>query len=317
MTRVRVPGEQTVQGGDVTVQPVLAADVGGTQMRAALVDPAGNVLMRRSAPTPAEAHVPGALIDLLRAVGAENGHESPSHAVVGLPGAVDYDAGRLLWAPHLPESWPHQLSRAALTQQLGLAAHIANDADLAAVGEAFFGAGAGSTDVAYLTISTGIGAGVVHGGRVLHGRRSLAEVGHTIIDWRAWQEGRPSTLEDLGSGSGLARLAREADLGNQDARAVEKLALAGNKRAAAIWEDAIAACAAGVSSLVLSFSPSRVVIGGGMGCKPEFFDRVRELVMSHPEHHPDDLEIVPSALRDDAGLVGAAGWVAAFGGPSD
>ena len=59
-----------------------------------------------------------------------------------------------------------------------------------------------------LTISTGIGAGVVNGGRLLRGRRSLAEVGHTVIDWLAWRDGRPSTLEELGSGSGVARLAR-------------------------------------------------------------------------------------------------------------
>jgi predicted NBD/HSP70 family sugar kinase len=191
--------------------------------------------------------------------------------------------------------------------------YVANDADLAAVGEAAFGAGAGCANVAYVTISTGIGAGVVYGGRLVRGTRSLAEVGHTIIDWRAWREGRPGTVEDLGSGSGVARLAQEAGLGERDARAVHRLALAGDGRAAAIWEDAIAACAAGVSSLVLSYSPSRVVIGGGMGCQLEFFVRLRELVMSHPEHHLDDLEIVPSALQDDAGLAGAAGWVAAIG----
>ena len=110
-------------------------------------------------------------------------------AVVGLPGAVDYDAGRLLWAPHLPERWPDQLSDEELSRRLGLRVHIANDADLAAVGEATFGAGGGIADVAFITISTGIGAGVVHDGRLLRGRRSLAEVGHTVIDWKAWKEG--------------------------------------------------------------------------------------------------------------------------------
>jgi glucokinase len=236
-----------------------------------------------------------------------------AHVVVGLPGVVDYQSGQLLWAPHLPESWPEQLSSAELSRALGVRVYVANDADLAAVGEAAFGAGAGCTDVAYVTVSTGIGAGVVHRGRLIRGTRSLAEVGHTIVDWRAWREGRPATLEDLGSGSGVARRAREADLGDQDARAIQELALAGDERAAAIWEDAIAACAAGVSSLVLSSSPIKVVIGGGMGSQPEFFSRVRALVMSYPAHHPDDLEIVPSALRDDAGLAGAAGWGAAIG----
>ena len=131
----------------------------------------------------------------------------------GLPGGVDYEAGRLLWAPHLPAQWPDLLSTEGLTAHLGLPVRIANDADLAAVGEALFGAGADSPAVAYLTVSTGIGAGVVHGGRLLRGARSLAEVGHAVIDWRAWQEGAPCTLEELGSGSGVARLAREAGLG--------------------------------------------------------------------------------------------------------
>ena len=122
------------------------------------------------------------------------------HAVVGLPGAVDYESGRLLWAPHLPARWPDLLSGEELSAQVGLPVSIANDADLAAVGEAAFGAGAGTADVAYLTISTGIGAGVVHGGRLLRGKRSLAEVGHTVIDWNAWRRGSPCTLEELGFG---------------------------------------------------------------------------------------------------------------------
>jgi len=291
--------------------PVVAADVGGTQMRAALVDEDGMLLERRAAPTPRHAGVPAALIELVRAVGADREHGAPSHAVVGLPGSIDYDAGRLLWAPNLPPQWPDLLSADQLSSSLDLPVHVANDADLAAVGEALLGAGATSTGVAYLTISTGIGAGVVHGGRLLRGRRSLAEVGHTIIDWRAWLEGSPCTLEELGSGSGMARQAHEAGLGELDARQVEAVAAAGDGRAQAIWEGAIGACAVGVANLLMDFSPSTVVIGGGLGRRTEFFDPVRALVLSRPEHHPDDLAIVPSALGDDAGLVGAAKWLEA------
>ena len=202
-------------------RPVLAADVGGTQMRAALVDDKGRVLLRRSVPTPAEADVPASLTDLIASVAAERDHDAASHAVVGLPGAVDYDVGRLLWAPHLPAQWPDLLSTDGLTEHLGLPVSIANDADLAAVGEAWFGAGAASHAVGFLTISTGIGAGVVHGGRLLRGPRSLAEIGHVVIDWRAWVDGAPSTLEELGSGSGIARLALEAGLGALGAREVQ------------------------------------------------------------------------------------------------
>jgi predicted NBD/HSP70 family sugar kinase len=291
--------------------PVLAADVGGTQMRAALVDPEGAILLRRSVPTPAEADVPASFTDLVATVAADRSHGPASRAVIGLPGAVDYEAGRFLWAPNLPEQLPDQLSAEGLRAQLGLPVDIANDADLAAVGEAWFGAGAASAAVAYLTISTGIGAGVVNGGRVLRGTRSLAEVGHVVVDWRAWRDGGPSTVEQLGSGSGIARLAREAGLGAVSSQQVQAGAAAGEPRAVALWEQAIAACAAGVSTLVMSFYPSTVVIGGGMGRQDEFFEPLRDMVLQRPGHHPEDLAVVRSTLGDDAGLSGAAAWARA------
>ena len=93
------------EGSGVT-RPVLAADVGGTQMRAALVDDKGRVLLRRSVPTPAEADVPALLTDLIASVAAERGHGAASHAVVGLPGAVDYDAADCCGPPTCPRSGP-------------------------------------------------------------------------------------------------------------------------------------------------------------------------------------------------------------------
>jgi glucokinase len=228
-----------------------------------------------------------------------------------LPGAVDYEAGHLLWAPNLPDQWPKRLSRDELTSDLDLPTHVANDADLAGVGEAVFGAGAGSRDVAYVTISTGIGAGIVHGGRLIHGIRSLAEIGHTIIDVHAWREGRSSTLEELASGSGLRRRARELGLGDITAREVLAAASRGEAEAVAIRDDAIAACAAGVTNLVMSFYPSTVVVGGGLGLRDEFFGPLRDLCLSRYEY-PGQPRIVRAALGDDAGLVGAAGWMSAL-----
>jgi glucokinase len=292
-------------------RPVLAADVGGTHMRAALVSPVGDILLRRSEPTPGDSDVPAAFTNLVAAVASESRDAMASHAVVGLPGGVDYEAGRFLWAPNLPAQWPDQLSAAALSAQLGLPVSIANDADLAAVGEAWFGAGVGSSAVAFLTVSTGIGAGVVNSGRVVKGSRSLAEVGHVVIDWRAWRDGEPSTVEELGSGSGVARQAQEAGLGAVSSQAVEAAAAGGEPRAVAIWERAIAACAAGVSNLVMTFSPSTVIIGGGMGRQDAFFHPVRDMVLERPGHLPADLSILRSSLGDDAGLSGAAAWARA------
>jgi glucokinase len=297
----------------VTDGVVLAADVGGTQMRAALVDGQGKVLARRMTETPRGSDVPVALIELIREVARDRTFGDVTHAVVGLPGAVDYKAGHLLWAPNLPEQWPKRLTRDELTFELGMPTSIANDADLAAVGEARYGAGAGSTEVAYLTISTGIGAGIVQSGRLVHGIRSLAEVGHTVIDLHAWREGRPSTLEELASGSGLSRLGREAGLGEVTGRDVLAAARQGDPRAAAIRDDAIAACAIGVTNLVMSFYSSTVVVGGGLGLRDEFFGPLCELCLGRYEY-PGEPRIVRAALGDDAGLAGAAGWVQALAG---
>ena len=132
---------------------------------------------------------------------------------------------------------------------------------------------------------------------MLRGTRSLAEVGHTIIDWRAWHEGAPCTLEELGSGSGICSLARAAGLGALGAREIQEAAAAGEPRAAAIWEDAITACAAGVSNLVMCFSPDTVVVGGGQGRQEDFFGPLRERVLSRPGHLPDDLTIVQVRAR--------------------
>ena len=230
---------------------------------------------------------------------------------LGFPAPSTTTRGVLLWAPHLPESWTTLLTNDELTNCVGLPVFIANDADLAAVGEATFGAGTGTPDVAYLTISTGIGAGIVCGGRLLRGRRSLAEVGHTVIDWKAWCAGRPSTLEELGSGSGMALAAADAGIGDLDARAIAGAACSGNRVARDIWNRAIAACAVGVCNLVMTFAPNTVVVGGGVGRQEDFFAALSAMVVSRPAHRPKDLLLVPSALGDDAGLAGAAGWMAA------
>lgn len=290
--------------------PVLAADLGGTQMRVALVDAQGNLLVRQSAATPAQGDVPAALIGLISTAARDRTFGDVSYAIVGLPGAVDYEAGHLLWAPNLPDQWPKRLSRDELESDLALRTYVANDADLAAVGEARYGAGAGSHDVAYLTISTGIGAGIVHSGRLVRGIRSLAEIGHTVIDWRAWLDGRPSTLEELASGTGISRLGREAGLGDVSARDVLAAARDGNPTAVAIRDEAIAACAVGVANLVMAFFPTTIVVGGGMGLREEFFEPLRELVLGRHEY-PSKPVIVRAALGDDAALVGAAGWVEA------
>lgn len=130
---------------------VLAIDLGGTQMRAALVSKDGSVFRRSGRPTPLGDQDLDSLFELADEVVTGD----VSTAVVAVPGRVDYRLGRLEHAPNLPDRWTGLLGQDHLENQLGLEVALANDADVAAVGEAYFGAGRHFEDVAYITVSTG------------------------------------------------------------------------------------------------------------------------------------------------------------------
>lgn len=285
----------------------LGLDVGGTNMRAAIVEADGSVRRRQERPTERQ---PAPLLDLARDV---LGTTAVQGAVVGLPGRVDYGAGTLEYAPNLDPGWPSALTEASIADALGVPVALANDADLAAVGEAWFGAGRRFRDVAYLTISTGIGAGVVTGGLLVHGRRSVAEVGHTIVDGQRLAEGRKATVEDLGSGTALTELAQEAGIAD-DGPALMELVRAGNPTATRIFERVAMAAAIGAVNLAHLFTPEVIVVGGGLGLVGELvLEPIRTLVAERgPRALPEPICVVNADLGDDAGLAGAAAWSRAF-----
>ncbi len=287
-------------------EAVLAVDLGGTQMRAAVVDGDGTVRARCAEPTPQDADCPDALMELAAQV---LGTGSAARAVIAVPGVVNYREGRFEHAPNLPAGWAGALSSRALAAHLGLPVDLANDADVAAVGEALFGAGRGYDDVVYVTVSTGIGAGVLLGGRLVAGTKSAAEVGHTILDLSASKEGRPATLEELGSGTALGRAAAAARLPAGGAELVA-LVRAGDQNARRIWQSTVQAVAAGVRNLVHLYAPDVVVFGGGVGQAGELLlEPIRDAVHAHATPgRRQPVQVVGAALGDDAGLVGAAGW---------
>ena len=282
----------------------LAVDLGGTNMRAAVLDATGTILERTTEPTPRRARTIEALLRL--AVGLADGQDV-DHAVVAVPGRVDHQRGTLLEAPNLPAGWAPLLTRAALEAALGLPVALANDADVAAVGEARFGAGRGHADLVYLTVSTGVGAGILVGGRLVLPRYSGGEVGHSVVEGALAAAGEDGTVEGLGSGTALARQARAAGLDSVGADLV-RLVEAGDPVAVEIWSEAMFAVALGVVNLAHLVSPTVVVVGGGVG-------RNGELVLAPIRAALDRLgpagpraEVVSAALGDDSGLIGAAAW---------
>jgi glucokinase len=215
-------------------------------------------------------------------------------------------------APNLPASWASTLTESTLRALLGVPVALANDADMAAVGEATFGAGRSFDDVVYITISTGVGAGVVLGGRLVHGVRSLAEIGHTIIDRRAVREGQQATVEQIASGTALASHAAALGL---DAEGADLVALIDqDQRARIAWDEAVQGAGLAVVNLAHIFAPEVVVVGGGVGRSGEtLLVPIRAMLAAHgPRGHHASPLVVSAALGDDAGLIGAAGWRHAF-----
>jgi len=284
-------------------------------MRAAVVRPDGEVVLRAVEPTPRDAPCPDALEALIASVRDRGGGRGSFEAiVVGVPGRVHYGAGRLEHAPNLPAGWARELTEAKLGRLFDAPVFLANDADLAAVGEAYFGAGRAYTDIVYVTISTGMGAGVVLGGRLARSTRSLAEIGHTIISVHQLALGEPATAEELGAGPALDRHAEAVGVAARGAEIVTRLE-AGDPGAREAWNLTMEAAAVAVVNLAYLFSPDAIVIGGGVGRNGSL---VSEPVSSMLERHgPEGLDapiaVEEAALGDDSGLVGAAAWPTAIG----
>jgi glucokinase len=289
---------------------VLTVDLGGTQMRAALVDADGTVVTRRLRATPRGDTCPDALLALAGDLVAD---PAVATAVIGVPGRIDHHRGVLLHAPNLPDTWISSLREDHLADRLGVAISLANDADLATVGEARFGAGRGHDDLVYVTISTGVGAGVMIGGRLLQGRRSLAELGHTTVDLHAARQGRPASVEDRASGTALGRAAAGLGLPSDGAELAE-LVRQGHEGAQEVWDEVVGVAAVAIVNAVHLFSPEVVVLGGGMGRDPAVLGPVTAAVDRDGPADADLPTLVRTAeLGDDAGLVGGAGWADATG----
>ncbi len=288
---------------------VVAIDLGGTNLRAALVEPDGTITRRDRRPTPSADPKPTALVEMIAAMAEGSEVE---RVVVGLPGVIDHENEMLVAAPNLPQAWIKHLTDAWLTEQTGLAVSLANDADLAAVGEANFGAGAPHRDVVFVTISTGVGAGIVLGDRLMRGRYSGGEIGHSIVDRSLALSGADGTVEGLGSGTAIGQALRSLGI-EDDGQAVTDAVRRGDERITAVFNQAMEAVGLGIVNLCWLVSPQMVVIGGGVGMNGDLVLPIIDRLVTEMGPAIEPIAIVNVGLGDDAALVGAAAWWAAIG----
>ncbi|MFL5712214.1 MAG: ROK family protein [Chloroflexota bacterium] len=306
---------------------VLGLDVGGTKLAAGVVTPDGRVhsmLVEASLAERGPADMIARHLDLGRRAVAASGIPWAEIRAVGIAcgGPLDPVAGVIQSPPGLP-GWDEIPLVAMVADEYDRPTIVDNDATAGAMAEWSFGAGRGRSvpDLVYLTISTGIGGGLILDGRVYRGAAGNAgELGHLTVE-RLGREcgcGRRGCLEAYASGTSIARRAREAiadgapstlaALPEVTARDVSEAAAAGDPLARRIWDETTAILGSAVANILDIFDPELVVLGGGVTrAGAQLLDPVREAGLAQamaPAREAAD--VVLSVLGDALGVVGAA-----------
>ncbi len=310
----------------------IGIDLGGTNIKTALVDRDGNILHRLEQPTEAS-RGPGPVIDdladivrrLRRCSSApslsqgEGRGEGGSRELVGIglatPGPLNLREGRIIRTANLPD-WKDVPIRDALRDKTGLPVILENDGNAAAYGEYRCGAGHDSGDLVMLTLGTGVGAGVILNGRIVHGHfHNAAELGHMIVvvDGLPCPCGQRGCLEQYASANAIVHRAaqyrdRHGAVTLLRAEDIAQAAANGDPLCERVWDEACLYLAIACVNIQHAFNPSKIVLGGGLSnAGAQLLDRVNAHFCKHTwSLHTDAPEIVLAQLGPDAGVIGVA-----------
>ncbi len=322
------PRRAPPSGGPLAV----VLDMGGNWTRAALATPSGEILWKERTPTEAkdgtEAIIARVLALVDRAIyQARDGRVAGIG--MGLAGPIDPETGVMYDPPNLPALDGVSL-KSVLEKRMEYPVAVGNDATLAALGEYSYGDGAGARTLVYMTVSTGIGGGVVIEGRPLMGANGMAgELGHMTVDTNGprCKCGHVGCLETLASGTAIAERGKRLVEGQGSnalsslvdghadrvsAETVFQAAAQGDAPARGVLDDVSRALGAGLVNLLHIFNPDVIVMGGGVSNEWESLRPGVELyIETHAMAHVRKLgfKLLVSSLGDDIGLLGAAALV--------
>jgi glucokinase len=281
-------------------------DLGGTQVRVALARSDGNVIASIKTKTPSLG-TPQGMVDWAAAeIDRHRGREKVRSITIAAPGPIDIKRGVLVNPPNLP-GWRNVPLAAMLAQATGAKVHLANDADMAGLGEFHHGAGRGTRNMVYITWSTGIGGGLIIDGKLHRGGHGTAgEVGHMIIDPNGPLDtcGQRGCLEAFIGGANIAR-----ETGHTAAE-LFAAAAQGNKRARMMVERAARYMGFALISLTNVIDPEMFVIGGGVSrswsmIEPTIVETLHSSPFIKPARRP---RVRRARLGDRAGQIGAVEW---------
>jgi len=314
----------------VNKQIVLGLDLGGTNMVGAALTSGGDLLAKSKIPSEVSqgpGHVIDRIVTCLSDVLAQSGcsREDVLATGIGSPGPLNPYTGVVYTTPNLP-GWKNVALADELREKLGVAVFIENDANSAAYGEYWLGAGREYKDLVCLTLGTGIGGGIILNNELIRGLDgTAAEIGHMTIEMngRKCGCGNHGCLEAYASATGIVNRTRDAiqngentiltemvsDLNSLTSKDVSAAMEEGDDLARRIITETGEILGVGIATLVNLLNPEVVVLCGGVIAAGEpLFEPIRETVKKRAFDVPASrAQIVPSELGDDAGVIGAAG----------
>lgn len=307
----------------------IGIDVGGTNVKIALVDGEGKIIYSNSVPTYAQMgyeytvnNIKQAIRDLMK----ETNTEAKDIQGIGFdfPGQVDCKTGVVKNAPNIP-GWVNVPIAQMIEEEFNIPTRIDNDVRCAALGELKFGAGRGCENFVCITVGTGIGSGLVINGKVVRGAANAAgEIGHIKLqmeDGPLCGCGDSGCLEAFASGPSIVAMAQEYLKGGKSAKfrelagdgeitpyIVAKAAEAGDPVAKRIFEKMGYYIGMGLTSVINLLNPEKIIIGGGVAeCGELLLDPIRRTINERAmKVQREAVEIVPAELGNSAGVIGAS-----------
>jgi glucokinase len=315
-------------------------DLGGTKVATVLTNKTGRIIAADRRPTDAAAgsgQVLKNISDGIKTVISGIDRREIKGIGIASPGPLDIRKGIIVATPNLP--WKNFPLCAKLVEEFQLPCAMENDANAAALGEWFFGAGKKTRDLIYITVSTGIGGGIICNGRIIHGRDDAAgEIGHMFVakDGPRCGCGKYGCLEAVASGTAIGKEAKRLIAAGRtdssillkvnhnpeliNAKIVAEAALENDPLAVEIFTRAINYLGSAIANLIQIFNPEIIIIGGGVAkIGAMLFEGIWPMIRANTfEHTIRELPIVPPALGDNCGSLGAAALaINCFGKGSD
>jgi len=310
---------------------ILGVDLGGTNVKTALVSRDREVLGKDTRPTQAEGGPEAVMAVMVEGIDAVLDAAGLSRSNVlaagfGAPGPMNWQTGVIFSPPNLP-GWRNVPLAEEMRKRLGFPCFVDNDANVACYGEYWLGAGQGVESMCLLTLGTGVGGGIVVLGQLLRGiDGTAAEIGHLKVqrDGRLCGCGGKGCLEAYGSVTGMVRTAVEGieagkqtiltnmcgnDLDKLTGEMVSEAIGQGDEFAKWVMHETGVWLGLGIASLINLLNPEKVVLCGGMTAAGEvLFDPIRKTAKEQTFEVPGNrAQIVPAGLGDDSGVIGAAG----------